>query len=96
MKAQGKRFLTGRGDEGGSVRWYASTNNTSPLSYYLLEAELYLTDCSKSITLEFSCDKHKHLAKRIAKLDVLLAELGAFKAVLIQAQDATKPKSLCY
>lgn len=87
MKKQGKRFLSDRGDEGGSVRWYV--NSTS--DYYRdVEAELYITDCFKPVTIEFSADKGKGLGKRIAKLDSLIEELQSFKEALVEAN--VKPK----
>ena len=82
MKAQGKRFLTERGNEGGSVRWAIETGS------YLTEidAELILTDCSKSIYLEFSCDNNKALSKRVAKLEALIGELQDFRESLLKAE----------
>lgn len=93
MKAQGKRFLTARGDEGGSVRWYVKTPEDE---YYLVESELYLSDCGKTITLEFSCEKYKHLDKRIAKVNALIQEATAFRNALVKVQQATRPKKLYY
>lgn len=98
MKAQGKKFLTDRGDEGGSVRWSVSLNATDDYGLFnpFIEAELILTDCYKSINLEFNCYKARHIGKRIAKLDVLIQELGLFRVALVQAQLESKPKKFCY
>jgi hypothetical protein len=95
MKAQGKRFLTDRGDEGGSVRWYVVTNASSTYSN-TIDATLYITDCYKGVALEFACYKSKHIAKRIAKLSSMISELALFKAALIQAQQESVTKKFCY
>ncbi len=95
MKAQGKRFLTERGDEGGSVRWHAVTDDDD-YAYQILDAELHITDCEKVVVLEFSCPSYKAIAKRIAKVDELLQELTNFKAALQQAQRHHTPKKFHY
>lgn len=86
MKAQGKRFLTDRGAEGGSIRWSVETGS------YLTEidAELILSDCSKHIYLEFSCDNNKALGKRVAKLEALIEELQDFREALLKAEIVPK------
>ena len=82
MKAQGKTFLSGRGDEGGLVRWYTNTES----GWEVAEAELFLSDCFKGITLEFSASTNKELHKRVAKLDTLIEELSKFRASLASSE----------
>ena len=96
MKLQGKKFLTDRGDEGGSVRWHVTTEDDGFIFANLCGAELTITDCSSVVMLEFYCYKREDLVKRIAKLDVLLLELTAFRAALVQVQHDTAPKKFCY
>lgn len=99
MKAQGKRFLTDRGDEGGSVRWYVKVegvDSDGDASYYKAEAELYISDCSRTINLEFSCKQVKDLDKRIAKVQQLIAELEDFKQALHKAKIANLPHKFSY
>lgn len=91
MKAQGKRFLSDRGDEGGSVRWHVSTDKDDVFCN-VVDATLYLTDCDRTITLEFDCYKREHTAKRIAKIDGLISELIAFKLALCDAENALADK----
>lgn len=80
MKAQGKRFLSERGDEGGNVRWAVSQSH-SGCNYH--EADVWIGDCFKSICLEFSHDgTPKQVDKRIAKLDNLIEELTEFRISL--------------
>jgi len=83
MKAQGKRFLSERGDEGGSVRWYV---NTEEDYCYTTDAYLYISDCTKRIDLEFYSDDNKGLSKRVTKLDNLIEELQNFREALLQAE----------
>lgn len=98
MKRQGKRFLTNRGDEGGSVRWYVETEEECGglFGYQVMDSSLHITDCDKCITLEFSCPDYKAFTKRIAKLDELLAELASFRTALQQAQSSSAPKKFHY
>ena len=96
MKAQGKRFLTDRGDEGGSVRWCVEADTSDIFSFMLVEADLIITDCYKTITLDFSTTSYKSIAKRIAKVDGMIAELTEFKAALQQAESRCTPKKLYY
>ena len=85
MKAQGKRFLTKRGDEGGSVRWSINTDEYSNKS---IESYLTLTDCGGTITLEFSYHTSKGYDKRVAKLDAVIEELQSMRTALV----GSKPK----
>ena len=97
MKAQSKQFLTDRGDEGGSIRWSISNEQREEwiLSEYL-NAELTVSDCYKQISLDFDCSKHSDFDKRIAKANVLIKEMTAFRNALVKAQQATKPKKFYY
>lgn len=96
--SQGKRFLTDRGDEGGSVRWYIGNSDSlfTSLDSNYVDIELNITDCSKAVTLDFSCTKYSDYVKRLGKVTALIAELAAFRVALIEAQHAAKPKKLYY
>lgn len=87
MKAQGKRFLTERGDEGGSIRWTLGKD-----AYFNgdINAEIIITDCNKSIYLDFSYTNNKALGKRVAKLESLIEELQDFRESLLKAEIVPK------
>ena len=92
MKAQGKTFLTDRGDEGGSIRWFVIEDNQT--FYRQVDAELIITDCKQAVVLEFDMDSNKDLPKRLAKVDTLIAELGRFREALVLSE--LKPKKFYY
>ena len=80
MKAQGKKFLTERGDEGGSLRWFINTEGEEHA--WKVESSLTLTDCYRHITLEFHAGTKPQCLKRVAKLDTLIEELQEFRESL--------------
>lgn len=85
MKAQGKSYLSCRGDEGGGVRWYTNTE-TAYDDCGVVSATLYISDCYKTSVLEFSANTNKQLKKRVAKLDSLIEELNKFRSSLVSTE----------
>lgn len=86
MKACDKRFLTNNPEEFGSVGWGVKTN---PEDYYKIQAELRITDCYEKVTLDFNCEKEKHIDKRIQKLDNLIESLNLMRDSLVEAKSET-------
>ena len=87
MKAQGKRFLSERGDEGGNVRWCITEG---VMGWH--EADLFIGDCFRSINLEFSHNgTGKQVEKRVAKLDNLIEELQKLREALCSSEVKKKP-----
>jgi len=75
-----KTFLSNDADETGSICWRVST----PTGHHLVvEADIKIYDCSRSISLDFDCWDQSQIVERIAKADVLLAEIQAFKEELV-------------
>lgn len=93
FKAQGKQFTSDRGDEGGSVRWSVTTGQEYSREVY---ADLIVTDCYHTVSLEFSADTARQVDKRLAKLDIVIQELLSFRAALSTAQDSFKPTKFYY
>lgn len=75
MKFQDKRFLSDRGDEGGSFRWTIDTQHN-------YDNVLIITDCYKVVTLEFSFRNNKELEERIEKVDNMIDSLLLLKESL--------------
>lgn len=100
MKARGQKFLNESHYEGGTVRWMVSNEETD---YNILrkgkdgiESELVITDCSRSIALEFGSENPKQFKKRIAKLDVLIDELGKMRTTLLLVEEDSLRKKKKY
>ena len=80
MQQSGRRFISDKGDEGGSIRWFLSTSGAFMFD---LESSLIITDCTRSITLDFSVYSDDYSVKdRVAKLDSLIEGLEEFRTAL--------------
>lgn len=89
-----KTFLSDQHGEGGSIRWYVS-----PLEGYekpWLESEACITDCSKTVFLNFAVDSEESMLDRIAKVDTLMKELAALKSNLKKGWSMSKKHSKKY
>lgn len=75
-----KKFLSDTPYEYGSVCWEVVVDPID--KYELVQADLRIADCSKSIDLTFGSRKKKHMGYRVKKLDVLIAELQAMREFL--------------
>jgi len=79
---QSKSFLCKADTGGGSVRW-----SVSPFAYYgtsdrFVEAGITLTDCGRTVSLEFDTNSLKESRDRLAKIDTLITELASFREAL--------------
>lgn len=75
-----KKFLSPTPYEYGTICWEVVVGPVD--KYDLVQADLRIADCSESISLSFSSRKKKHIAYRVKKLDVLIAELQAMREFL--------------
>lgn len=75
-----KRFLSDTPCEYGSVCWEVSADPED--RYDLIDSNLRIADCGKSIDLGFSTRKEEHLDKRIQKLDTLIESLQEMREAL--------------
>lgn len=89
MKKRDKRFLNESLDEYGYVAWSLRTKGDITYGNSVVEANLDIADCSKSIGLDFDCEKPRHIQKRIDKLDELLKSLQEFREALEEAKHET-------
>lgn len=83
MFERSKTFLSDSHEEFGRVSWYVDDN---PSWGDYLDAQLNIWDCDKGICLDFTCEKKKHVDKRIEKLDTLITELQKMKSSLEKAK----------
>lgn len=93
MKKRDKKFLNDSTSEFGSVAWSVSTEDGYDM--YVLEGSLQIQDCGSRISLDFDCEKPKHIQKRIDKLDSLIHSLQEMKVALEEGQSEVlgrKPK----
>ena len=84
MKARDKRFLNNSFDEG-AVSWTLKSGKDKPYGEFVT-AYLLISDCSKSVELDFCCENYKHVGKRIDKLDNLIDSLNDLREALVQAK----------
>lgn len=80
MSTTVKRFLHPTDDGGASVRYsvFDFTPNEKPLSGYL-EANMNITDCYRSVALEFSAFSYPEYLKKLEKLNNFIEILTQFK-----------------
>jgi hypothetical protein len=77
-----KVFLNDLPDETGSVCW-SITKDSDGIGFFFSEGELKLYDCSRSVTIDFSCFYESDIDSRITKANVLLDEITKMRAALI-------------
>lgn len=87
MKFVNKQFLNDSADETGFIVVKALSDRYEDLTDYYAKnpccnAEVQIGDCSKKVYLDCSVNKDTDLAKRIAKIDVLIDNLLALKEAL--------------
>ena len=92
MKARGKKFLSDSYDQNGRITWSVHTGGR----FYLVEASITISDCSRDITLDFDCEKVRHIDKRINKLERLIIELEDVKLALVEAKNEFSKKKFYY
>lgn len=80
VRKTSKKFLSDTPYEYGSVCWEVVVDPDD--SYDLVCADLRIADCSEKVSLSFGSRKKKHIAYRVKKLDVLIAELQAMREFL--------------
>lgn len=96
MKARDKRFINNSFNESGAVSWHVSTGETDWGFSNLVNAELQISDCSKTICLDFNVEKETHFDKRIGKLDELMTSLTLMREALVEAKAEHKGKKKFY
>ena len=89
-KARGKTFLNDNHEEFGAVAWNVRVGHGREGCKWV-NADLRVSDCDDSISLDFYCNSERRLSKRMDKLDVLINELLDFKAALMEAGELIKP-----
>ena len=99
MIKRNKVFLSDSHEESGSICWVVQTDKDHSMSIfqYAVTASVSISDCNKTIHLDFDCEKVKHIDKRIDKVDTLIAELTKVKDALVEAKgELTKRKGWYY
>lgn len=91
-----KRFLSSMSGEGGSSVWDVQAHQSRRRGTTNISADVRMTDCYKSITLEFYSSTPKMFHQRIDKLDSLIESLEMFKDSLKQARLENVKKILEY
>lgn len=86
MIKRNKTFLSQGHLETGNIAWYVSTEGEYTFLSELVNSELKISDCSSSVTLDFSCEKPSHIDKRISKIDILIKELESMKEGFVDAK----------
>jgi hypothetical protein len=90
-KAKGKTFLTDHPEEFGSVSWNVLVKEGFMYDGKAIRSKLRLSDCYKSIELDFFCKNQKGLTKRLEKIDTLINELLNMSQALREAGELIKP-----
>lgn len=88
MNAKGRRFISEKGNEGGSIRWYIEGKFKG--KYFGIKSALILTDCARSVELDFNLYSSKDISQRVAKVDELIDELVNFKSHLANIKPRVK------
>lgn len=76
-----KEFLSPCADETGSIVCQIETPLVTQISEYTvrdggwMHASVKVSDCSKTVTLDFDCSSDSAYEKRVAKLDKMIEEL---------------------
>lgn len=86
FEAVDKRFLSKLSGEGGSVVWDVQAHQHRRRGTTSISADVRMTDCYKSITLEFYSATSKMFHQRIDKLETLIGSLVEFKDSLYEAR----------
>tara|TARA_S200002703_G_C3746226_1_gene229589 strand:- start:485 stop:790 length:306 start_codon:yes stop_codon:yes gene_type:complete len=100
MIRKNKEFLSNAHGEGGSINWYIATGNCIDNDFNMfsniVEGELKLSDCYRTITLDFSCENIKQLDKRVIKVQTLIDNLLEMKKGLLEAKESINTKNKFY
>lgn len=91
VRKTSKKFLSDTPYEYGSVCWEVCVDPED--RYDLIQADIRITDCNESISLQFSSNKEKHIDKRIQKLDNLIDSLKEMRKVLKSKEVAESVKT---
>lgn len=92
MIKRNKTFLSQGHLETGNISWYVSTDGEFSFVSEVISSELKISDCSGSVTLDFSCEKPSHIDKRIEKIDILIKELESMKEGFVDAKKSLERK----
>ena len=100
MIRKNKEFLSNSHGEGGSINWYvaegANVDDVCGLFSNIVEGELKLSDCYRTITLDFGCENINQIDKRVAKVQTLLDNLLEMKQALLEAKKIVSQKNKFY
>ena len=93
MLKRNKTFLSQSHQETGNIAWYVSTDRGDQDFFSeLVSSDLKISDCSGSISLDFSCEKPSHIDKRIDKIDTIIQELQSMKEGFLEAKKSLQRK----
>lgn len=98
IKRRSKTFLSDSHEEFGYVAWvvkpYSDILSGDEKKEY--SCDLYIADCTRSISLEFDFENKQQLDKRIEKLDALIKELNDMRDTLTECKETLFNKKFYY
>ena len=99
MMRKNKAFLSNAHGEGGSINWYIASGDcidNCGIFSNVVEGELKISDCYRTITLDFGCEDINQLDKRIVKVQTLIDNLLEMKQGLLEAKESISTKNKFY
>lgn len=65
--------------QGGTAFIAYSIESYPDLNYLSMSAQINISDCFRSVSLDFHCNDEEQYKERLNKLNILISELTAFK-----------------